>query len=152
MPDSTFNWDWPTPFTLDVTVQEEDIDGLNHTNNTVYVKWCEAAGWQHSCNLGLDLDVFRTLDRAMAIRKAEYEYIFPALLGETLRIATWITEFDGKLTMRRNFQIVRLSDNLTLLRGAWTVVCIEMSSGRPKRVPAEFRDGYGAVVVEQSEQ
>lgn len=151
MPDSTINWDWPAPFTLDVTVQDEDIDGLNHTNNTVYVKWCEAAGWQHSCSLGLDLESYRTLDRAMAIRKAEYEYIFPALLGETLRIGTWITEFDGKLSMRRNFQIVRLRDNVTLLRGAWTVVCIEMSSGKPKRVPAEFRDGYGAVVVGKSE-
>ena len=36
-------WDYPNPFTLDVVVEESHIDGLNHTNNTVYVKWCEHA-------------------------------------------------------------------------------------------------------------
>lgn len=140
-------WDWPKPYTIDVEVAEVDIDALNHTNNTVYVKWCEAAGWSHSCALGLDIDAYRRLDRAMAIHKAEYEYIQPALLAEKLTVATWLTESDGRLSMRRNFQIIRNSDGVTMLRGSWKVVCIEMSSGKPKRMPAEFRDGYGAALV-----
>lgn len=147
--DEAIKWDRPRPYTLDVVVAEEDIDALNHTNNTVYVKWCERAAWQHSCSLGLDIEAYRALDRAIAIRRAEYDYIQAALLGEKLRIATWISESDGKLSMRREFQIVRLSDGVTLLRGAWQVVCIEMSSGRPRRMPPEFRDGYGAVVVSE---
>lgn len=140
-------WDRESPFIIDVEVAAEDIDGLNHTNNTVYVKWCEASGWQHSCSLGLDLDAYRRLDRAMAIHKAEYEYIKPAMLGDKLKVATWITDSDGRLSMTRKFQINRCSDGKTLLRGQWRVVCIEMSSGKVKRIPPEFIEDYGAVVV-----
>ena len=32
-------WDHPRPHTLQTRVTAEDIDGLEHTNNTVYVKW-----------------------------------------------------------------------------------------------------------------
>ncbi|MBB6520634.1 acyl-CoA thioesterase [Pseudoteredinibacter isoporae] len=141
-------WDYPNPYTVEVTVAEEDIDGLNHANNAVYVKWCEMAGWAHSCDLGLDIEAYRELDRAMAIQKAEYEYLQATLLNEELLVATWITESDGKLSMIRRFQIVRISDGATVLRGQWKVVCIEMSSGRPRRMPPEFRDGYGAVLVD----
>lgn len=143
-------WDFPNPHTVDITVVEDDIDGLNHANNTVYVKWCEMAGWGHSCHLGLDIEAYRQLDRAMAIQKAEYEYMQAALLGDELRVATWLTESDGKLSMTRRFQIVRLSDGATMLRGQWKVVCIEMSSGRPRRMPPEFRDGYGAALVSEA--
>lgn len=142
-------WDFPNPYTVDITVVEDDIDGLNHANNTVYVKWCEMAGWGHSCHLGLDIEAYRQLDRAMAIQKAEYEYMQAALLGDELRVATWLTESDGKLSMTRRFQIVRLSDGATMLRGQWKVVCIEMSSGRPRRMPPEFKDGYGAALVSE---
>lgn len=144
-------WDFPEPFTVDVSVAQDDIDGLNHANNAVYVKWCEMAGWGHSCDLGLDLDAYRELDRAMAIQKAEYEYLQAALLGEELCIGTWLTASDGKLSMTRQFQIIRRRDGASVLRGKWKVVCIEMSSGRPRRMPPEFRQGYEAVLVDTAQ-
>ena len=82
------NWDYPQPFTLPLVPRTEDIDGLNHTNNAVYVRWCEQVGWAHSESLGLTLDDYRRLDRAMAIRRGEYDYILPTLLGEALTLAT----------------------------------------------------------------
>jgi acyl-CoA thioester hydrolase len=77
-------WDHPHPFTLALAPQPGDIDGLNHTNNAVYVRWCEQAGWAHSETLGLTLDDYRRLDRAMAIRRGEYDYLLPTLPGEEL--------------------------------------------------------------------
>jgi acyl-ACP thioesterase len=50
-------WDYPQPFMLQRTPQAADIDGLNHTNNAVYVRWCEQAGWAHSEALGLTLEI-----------------------------------------------------------------------------------------------
>ncbi len=52
-------------------------------------------------------DIYRRLDRAMAIRRGEYDYLLPALLGNELLLATWLSESDGKLTMVRRFQLVR---------------------------------------------
>ena len=34
-------WDRATPFTIDLQVGAEDIDGLGHANNAVYVTWLE---------------------------------------------------------------------------------------------------------------
>jgi acyl-CoA thioester hydrolase len=149
MPIDASIWDHPRPFTIQTKVNPEDIDGLNHTNNTVYVKWCEQVAWAHSLSLGLDLDAYRTLDRAMAIRHAEYDYLRASHEGQEIIAATWIVDWDRKLCMTRHFQIIRVEDGTTLLRGQVQFVCIELSSGRPRRLPPEFIEGYGAVVLDK---
>ena len=140
-------FDLPSPFTMAVMPQADDIDGLKHTNNAVYVRWCEQAGWAHSEALGLCLADYARLDRAMAIRRGEYDYLLPTFVGEALRLATWLVGGDGKLSMERRFQLVRDSDGATVLRGRWDLVCIELSSGRPRRMPAEFLGTYMPVIV-----
>jgi len=138
----TLVWDYPHPYTMALTPQPADIDGLNHTNNAVYVQWCEKIGWAHSQALGLGLADYQRLDRAMAIHRAEYDYLLPTLLDEELTLATWLLDSDGKLGMRRGFQLVRARDGVTVLRGRWQLVCIEIGSGRARRMPDEFRAVY----------
>ncbi len=135
-------WDYPQPFTLDLQPRAQDIDGLNHTNNAVYVRWCEQIGWAHSEALGLVLADYIRLDRAMAIRRGTYDYLLPTFEGEALTLATWLSGGDDKLTMQRHFQLVRTGDQATVLRGHWDLVCIEMSSGKARRMPAEFMAAY----------
>jgi len=140
-------WDYPNPFTISAVPQAQDIDGLNHTNNAVYVQWCEKAGWAHSEALGLTLADYQRLDRAMAIRRGEYDYVLPTLQGEPLTLATWMLAGSGKLTMERRFQLVRDRDQATVLRGRWDLVCIELSSGQARRMPPEFCEVYLPAVV-----
>jgi acyl-CoA thioester hydrolase len=143
-----FAWDYPDPFLLNISVSDDHIDGLQHVNNAIYVSWCQDAGWQHSIALGITLSDYQRLDRAMAIRRSEFDYLQAAYLGDELTVATWITGDDGRLSMERRFQVVRVSDGATLLRARWDLVCIEISSGRPKRMPSLFKDIYGAVVID----
>ncbi len=137
------NWDMPNPFVIDIKVEADDIDGLGHANNAVYVSWLERCAWRHSQNLGLDLAEYRRLDRAMAVLRHEIDYLAAAYEGQELQMATWIVESDQRLKMDRRFQLVRPEDGATLLRAKTTFVCIELTSGRPKRMPTEFVDGYG---------
>lgn len=146
------DWDLPQPFTQALRPQPGHIDGLNHTNNAVYVQWCEQVAWAHSEALGLSLDDYRRLDRAMAIRHGSYDYLLPTLLGEDLTLATWLSASDGKLTMERRFQLKRERDGATVLRGRWELVCIELSSGRARRMPEDFCNIYGAAVVAAEER
>lgn len=125
----------------------EDIDGLDHTNNAVYVRRCEQIGWAHSEHLGLALEDYRRLDRAMAIRRGQYDYLLPTAQGDALTLATWLVGGDGKLAMERRFQLVREHDQATVLRGRWDLICIEISSGRARRMPPEFLDIYMPQVV-----
>ncbi len=140
-------WDYPNAFTLPMVPQSDDIDGLKHTNNAVYVQWCEKIGWAHSEALGLSLIDFQRQDRAMAIRRGEYDYLLPTLLHEELTLATWLTSSDGKLTMERRFQLIRNRDQATVLRGRWDLVCIELSTGRARRMPPVFSQVYLAAIV-----
>src|SRR5690606_17033305 len=140
-------WDLPDPFVIDITVNCDDIDGLGHANNAVYVSWLERCAWRHSQRLGLDLVEYRRLDRAMAVLRHEIDYLAAAYENEELQMATWIIESDHRLKMTRHFQLTRPADATTLLRARTTFVCIELSSGRPKRMPAEFIEGYGRATL-----
>ncbi|RLQ23514.1 acyl-CoA thioesterase [Seongchinamella sediminis] len=147
MSGAQINWDYPQPFSLTMRVAADDIDGLQHTNNTVYVKWCEQVAWAHSVSLGLDLDAYRRLDRAMAITRSEFHYLQASREGDELVAGTWIVNWDQRLTMQRRFQLVRVSDGVTLLRGGMLFACIEISSGRPRRLPPKFVAGYSGAVL-----
>lgn len=141
------SWRLPDPFVIDIEVKSEDIDGLGHANNAVYVSWLERCAWRHSQKLGLDLVEYRRLDRAMAVVRHEVDYLAAAYEGDQLQLATWIVESDQRLKMTRYFQLVRPADALTLLRAQTTFVCIELSTGKPKRMPAEFIEGYGRALL-----
>ncbi len=140
-------WVYPEPFLRRSVVAPDDVDALKHTNNTVYVRWCEEAAWEHSASLGLDVQDYHRLDRAMAVVEGTYRYLAASYEGEEVLTATWIVHWDRRLTMTRHFQIRRVADGATLLRAAVRFACIEISSGRPKRLPEEFTAGYGPAVL-----
>lgn len=135
-------WDLPQPFTIDLVVGEDDIDHLGHTNNTVYQVWCERVAWAHSAAVGLGPEAWQALDRAMAMRRSEALYLAPSFAGEEIRVGNWIVACDGRLRATRRFQVVRAADGVTLMRAQSEWVCIEISSGRPKRMPQAFRSAY----------
>lgn len=147
MTDLSSLWDYPQPHTLETRVRAEDMDGLNHTNNAVYVNWCQQAAWSHSVALGLDLDRYRALDRAMVITHSEYTYLRASHTGDEIVVGTWIVSWDKRLTMTRRFQAIRVGDGATLLRAVMQFACVALSSGRPRRLPPEFIAGYGPAVL-----
>lgn len=136
------DWKHPKPFTHNLVVSNADIDGLNHTNNTCYVKWCESVAWRHSSALGLDITDYQRLDKGMALHKAEYEYYLPSHADEELVVATWIVHSDRKLRLERQFQINNLNTGDCIMRGKWWLICVTLSTGKAARFPKEFLASY----------
>lgn len=83
----------------------------------------------------------------MAIRRGEYDYLLPTRAGEALTLATWLCASDGRSSMERRFQLVRDSDGATVVRGRWDLICIELGSGRARRLPPEFLAVYEPAIV-----
>ena len=133
------SWDLATPFIIDLRVGSEDIDGLGHANNAAYVTWLERCAWRHSQRL--------RLDRTMAVVRHEIDYLAAGYEDDELQLATWIIDWDQRLRMTRRFQLKRPRDGVTLLRAQTTFACIELSSGKPKRMPVEFIEGYGQALI-----
>ena len=135
------HWELPDPFTIDLVVGPEHIDRYGHVNNLSYLTWCEDVAWAHSEAVGLGFADYQRLDRAMALRKTEIEYRQAGFAGERVRVANWVVDI-GRLTATRRYQICRLDDGATLARARCDFVCIELGSGKPRRLPQEFVDHY----------
>ena len=139
--------DYPSPYILPLHATAADIDEFDHVNNAVYVQWMEECAWQHSIDLGWGFAEYQALDRGMAVLRHEIDYLASAYEGEAFEMATWIPHSEQRIRMDRYFQLRRVTDGVTLLRAKTTFVCIELSSGRPKRMPPEFVAGYGAAMM-----
>jgi acyl-CoA thioester hydrolase len=138
-------WDLPAPYLAAVAVAASDIDAYSHVNNAVYMTWFDRAAWEHSAALGLPIERCLQLDRGMAVLRSVIAYLKPAVLGDTIRVATWLLPAAGKLRVRRRFQVRRETGSVTLARAEIEYACIELSSGRPARWPPEFRERYVAL-------
>lgn len=136
------DWDVAIPYTETVVVQDSDLDQFGHANNVTYLAWLEQVAWGHSRSLGLGMDEYRRLGCGCVVRRHEIEYLLPAFAGDTLLLGTWVEENDGRLSMWRGYQIVREGDGKTLLRARTRWVCIDLVSGKPRRMPPEFVIGY----------
>ena len=139
------DWDLPRPFIALLPVAQTDIDAYDHVNNAVYMTWFDRAAWEHSAVLGLPIERCLQLDRGMAVLRSVIAYLKPALLGDTIRVATWLLPAGGKLRVRRRFQVRREAGSVTLARAEIEYACIELSSGRPARWPPEFKQRYVAL-------
>ena len=139
------DWDLPAPYVASLAVERSDIDAYDHVNNAIYMNWFDRAAWEHSAALGLPIEKCLKLDRGMAVVRSVIAYLRPAVLGDTIRAATWLLPSDGKLRVRRRFQVRREGDGATLARAEIEYACIELSSGRPVRWPPEFRERYVAL-------
>jgi acyl-CoA thioester hydrolase len=137
------NWDFgPPSFYRIINVVDKHIYVMGHTNNVVYVSWLEDVAWGHSQALGLGWEKYSELNRAMVARRHEVDYLAATFAGDTLVMGTWITENDQKLSIARRYQLIRPEDGVSALRGCTKWVCVAIDSGRPKRMPPEFIDGY----------
>jgi acyl-CoA thioester hydrolase len=135
-------WEVAQPFVQSVVVQAGDIDRFGHTNNVVYLGWLERVAWAHSVSLGLDFADYERIGAGCVARRHELDYLQATFLGEELLLATWIAENDARLSMWRAYQIVRVRDMRTVLRGRTHWVCVDLKTGRPRRQPAEFVAAY----------
>lgn len=136
------DWDLPSPHAASLEVVAADIDAYEHVNNAVYMTWFDRTAWGHSAALGLPVEDCLRLGRGMAVLRSLIAYLRPAVFGDTAWVATWILPADGKLRVRRRFQVRRETDGATLARAEIEYACIDLASGRPTRWPPIFRERY----------
>lgn len=140
-------WDRPNPYVLPLAVEDQSIDHYGHVNNAEYLRYVEQVSWAHSNSLGLTFADYQQLDRGMVVVHHEIDYLAPAFAGEQLEIATWIVGFDQRFTLTRRFQLQRPADGKTLMRGLTRFACVQLSNGRPRRLPDEFTRIYLPALV-----
>lgn len=123
-----------------------DLDAAGHVNNAVYLAYLEdcamemarAGGWPAA----------RMLETGFGIvaRRYRIEYLSPALMDDELEISTWLSDVK-RATAVRHYTVTRPADEALLVRAEALWVWVDLATGRPIRIPAEFRAAFAANVV-----
>lgn len=135
-------WDYPDPFIIEHTASKDEADGYGHINNSVYVKWLDQCVWAHCDAVNMGPGFCRTLNRGFAAIRHEIDYLTSAYPGDRVAVANWVTRNDGRIRAERRFQIIRIEDERTLLRARSFYVCTDLTTGKPARMPEEFKTGF----------
>jgi len=124
------------PHVLRVTVEPAHLDVLDHVNNVVYLRWVQDAAAAHSSAVGLGAAAFLARGGAFVVRRHEVDYLRPALLGDEVAIETRVTRM-GPASSERRTVIRRLPDGIELARAVTRWAWIELTTGRPARIPPD---------------
>ena len=139
------NWDYPDPHIIEHTATDAEADGYGHINNSVYLQWLDQCVWAHCDAVKMNPGLCRELNRGFAATRHEIDYIASAYPGDRVAVANWVTLNDGRLRAERRFQIIRIDDERTLLRARSYYVCTDLTTGRPVRMPQEFKTGFSVL-------
>jgi acyl-CoA thioester hydrolase len=127
----------PATFHTPRKVAWQDIDGMNHVNNAMYMNYVSEAAFQVVAAFGWPWERMTAAGFGIFIRRLRIQYLQPALLNDDLDISTW--GYGVKRAMAdRHYLLNRVSDGALLCQANTLGVWVDLQSGQPIRIPKEF--------------
>nr|WP_262086587.1 thioesterase family protein [Acinetobacter sp. I-MWF] len=133
--------DMSSVFDLRIKVKPEHIDVLGHVNNVVYVQWMQDVASAHIETLGVGLDQYLEMKHAMVAVEHHVQYRKAAMLDDDIILRTWLYEINALYSFRQ-YAFFNAKDQSLLFTGNTKWACIEIASGRPKRMSPTFIQAY----------
>ena len=130
-----------TIFDLKLKVKAEHIDVLGHVNNVVYVSWMQDVATAHIDALGLGIQQYLELKHAMVAVEHHVQYRKAAMQDEEIILRTWFSEINALYSFRQ-YVFYRPADQSVLFVANTKWACIEIATGRPKRMSPTFSNAY----------
>jgi acyl-CoA thioester hydrolase len=131
----------PGAFSVRRSVVWQDIDGMQHVNNAVYMNYASEAGFQAAASFGWPWTRMAEHGFTIFIRRARVLYLQPALPGDELEITTWISGLRRSLA-NRHYEIRRIADGALLSQVYTLSVWVSLETGLPVRIPQQFLDDF----------
>jgi acyl-CoA thioester hydrolase len=114
-------------FNLEIKVQADDIDDLDHVNNVVYVRWAQEVASQHWLTAA---SPELQQKYSWVVLRHEIDYKSPAFHGDVLQGRTWVEEFNG-VTSIRVVQFLRAEKIICEVKTTWCL--LDALSMKPTR-------------------
>jgi 4-hydroxybenzoyl-CoA thioesterase/acyl-CoA thioester hydrolase len=124
------------------TVQFYDTDCGGVVSNIAYLRFVEKARTTLFDDLGMTLESMNESQLFPAVVRTEIDYRYPARLGDEVRVTAKLTSVEKvRATCEFTLDIPGAEDGLReVARACQIVALVQMPSGRPRRMPAEWRD------------
>ncbi len=122
-----------------VRVRYAETDQMGVVYHANYLVWFEVGRVELMRAMGFEYKAMETEDDChIVVAEAHCRYEKPARYDEELRVRTRVTEWRNRI-VKFSYEIFRVGDDVLLATGSTThVVC--GSNGRPKALPAKYRD------------
>ena len=129
-----------------VRVRYAETDQMGVVYHANYLIWFEVGRVELMRAMGFEYKTMETEDDChIVVAEAHCRYDKPAHYDEVLRVRTRVTEWRNRI-VKFSYEIFRDGDN-TLLTTGYTTHVICGSNGRPKALPAKYRDVLLALSV-----
>jgi len=136
----------PGVFGVRRRVTWQDIDSAGHVNNAVYLAYAEDAGVRIAAARGWPMTRMMQAGFGIIARRHQIEYRGPGVLDDELDVSTWVGDVK-RATAMRYYAIRRVIDGALLARVQTLWVWVDLATGRPMRVPAQFMDPFADNIV-----
>lgn len=123
-------------YQLEITVNQSDLDELNHVNNIRYVEWVQdiaKAHWQKNVTSKVNKSYFWVLIKHCIEYKSE------AFLNDVIVLKTYIEKSEG-VKSKRIVEITNKQTQKLIARSETTWCLIDSETKRPARVTKEITD------------
>ena len=115
-------------FELEIVVNLEDIDVLNHVNNAVYVKWMDKVAFDHWAFLTRNNPLPQFI---WVVLRHEIDYVKQAVLGDKITVKTWVGETKG-FKSERYMEFYKNNDVLVKAKTIWGM--LDAETYKPSRI------------------
>jgi acyl-CoA thioesterase FadM/ribosomal protein S13 len=130
----------PVRFERTFAVTADDIDGLGHVNNVVYLRWVQdvaAAHWESATTPAERADI------GWVVLRHEIDYQHSAKPGDQVIVRTWVGP-PNAATFERHTEILRAADQRVLARARSLWCPVHPRSGRVRRIDPALHDRFYA--------
>jgi acyl-CoA thioester hydrolase len=124
-----------------IRVGPDAIDENRHVNNIAYVRWMQDVAVEHSSLRGWPMRRYLESGGTWVVRSHYVEYLRPAFEGDSLRVATWVSDLDAPRSTRR-YVFWRDGEHRPVVRAETLWVFVDMANGRPHAVPDDLASAF----------
>ena len=128
-------------------VDADSIDIHRHVNNQEYLRWMQDVAIEHSTRLGWPMGRYLEIGASWYVKSHFIDYLRPALLGDEIIIATWVSGMFERNSPRQTL-FLRASDRQIIARAETQWIFVSLRNGRPIAIPDDLRSAFDIVETE----
>jgi acyl-CoA thioester hydrolase len=130
-------------FTRRFRVRHYELDAFGHVKGVNFVRYMQEAAIEASTALGFSPEWYQQHGVGWVVRRLSVRYNAPALYGDEVEVATWLSLLRGVRSLRE-YDLTRSRDGLQLARGRAEWVYMDFQSGQPIRVPDAWAEAFNS--------
>lgn len=136
----------PGVFSVRHRVTWTDLDMTRHVGDSTLLEYVEACGFGVIAAHGWPPERMAAQGFAIILRRHQIENLVSSALDDELEIATWASDVK-RVTSTRHYTIRRVTDGTLLTRVDTLGVWVDLTSGRPIRIPPDFLTDFAPNLV-----